>query len=201
MPYNADTRESIPAFHVLTGSDTTSYIAGCSKRSAWKTFQTHHQLLENLGKGELTAETLKNAEQFVCKLYNINNMSNTNEARVILFNKSRSPESLPPTSDALQFHIQRAHYQVAVWRQAYLAYPDTPNTKAMGWKVEETKVKPLLMSLSPVAKSCREIITCNCKSGCKTLRCRCKKSHLNCTRGCTCSDKCVIIIFHCHNHF
>ena len=67
-------------------------------------------------------------------------MSNTNEARVILCNKSRSPESLPPTSDALQFHI-RAHYQAAVWRQAYLAYPDIPNTEAMGWKVEETKVK------------------------------------------------------------
>ena len=78
MPYN------VPGFHALTGSDTMSYIAGCSKRSAWKTFQTHHQILENLGKGELTAETLKNAEQFVCKLYNINNVSNTNEARVIL---------------------------------------------------------------------------------------------------------------------
>ena len=26
MPYNAVTRESIPAFHALTGSDTTSYI-------------------------------------------------------------------------------------------------------------------------------------------------------------------------------
>ena len=78
MPYNADTRESIPAFHSLTGSDTTSYIEGYSKRSAWKTFQTYHHLLENLGKGELTAETSQNAEQFICKLYNINNVSTTN---------------------------------------------------------------------------------------------------------------------------
>ena len=58
MAYNSDTKESIPACHALTGCDTTSYIAGHSKKSAWKTFQTHHRLLENLGKGELTAETI-----------------------------------------------------------------------------------------------------------------------------------------------
>ena len=197
MPYNSDTRESIPAFHALTGSDTTSYIAGYSKKSAWKTFQMNHHLLENLGKGELTAETSQNAEQFICKLYNIKNVSKTNEARVILFNKSRSPESLPPTSDALHFHIQRAHYQAAVWRQAHLAYPVIPNPEGMGWKVEETKIKPILMSLSPVPESCQEIIACKCKSGCKTLRCRCKKSNLNCTRDCTCSNGSEL----CHNHF
>ena len=51
MSYDADVREPIPAFLALTGSDTTSYIAGSSKKSAWKIFQTHHQLLENLEKG------------------------------------------------------------------------------------------------------------------------------------------------------
>ena len=77
--------------HALTGSDTTSYIAGCSKKSAWKIFQTHHQLLENLGKGEMTAEALKNAEEFVCKLYNVKNVSmSTGVARAILFNRARS---------------------------------------------------------------------------------------------------------------
>ena len=186
MSYNANIRETIPAFHALTGSDTTSYIAGCTKKPAWKIFQTHHQLLEKLGKGELTVEALKNAELFVCKLYNLNKVSTTDGARAILFNKSRSPESLPPTSDALHFHIQRAHYQASVWRQAHLAYPSVPNPETMGWKIEENTVTPKLMSLTPVPESCREIITCNCKTGCKTFRCNCKKSNLHCTRGCGC---------------
>ena len=188
MPYNASARESIPAFHALTGSDTTSYIAGYSKKSAWKTFQAHYHLLENLGKGELTVEMLQNAEQFICKLCNLNNVSTTDEARVMLFNKSRSPESLSPTSDALHFHIKRAHYQASIWRQAHLVNPELPNPEDMGWKIEEARLKPIIMSFPPVPESCREVIACKCKSGCKTLRCKCKKSNLNCTRGCTCSE-------------
>ena len=33
MPYDLDTRESIPAFHAFTGSNTASYIAGYSTKS------------------------------------------------------------------------------------------------------------------------------------------------------------------------
>ena len=72
------------------------YIAGHSKKPAWKTFQVHHNLLKNLGKGELSTETSQNAEQFICKLYNVDSVSTTDEAQVTLFNKSRSPESLRP---------------------------------------------------------------------------------------------------------
>ena len=85
MPYNADVRKSISTLHALTDYDSTSYIAG----SAWTCFQTRYQLLQNLGKVELTID-IKECENFVCKLYDINS-----EARVILFNRSRSPESLP----------------------------------------------------------------------------------------------------------
>ena len=46
-------------------------------------------------------------------------------------------------------------------------------------------------------ESCQEIIACKYKSGCKTLRCRCKKSNLNWTRDCTCSSGSEL----CHNHF
>ena len=79
----------------------------------------------------MTAEALKNAEEFVCKLYNVSSVSSTDAARAILFNnKACFPESLPPTSDALHFHIQRAHYQAAIWRQAHLAHPDIPSPEA-----------------------------------------------------------------------
>ena len=45
--------ESIPAFHALTGSDTTSFVSGHSKKSARKVFKKHSELLRNLGEGEL----------------------------------------------------------------------------------------------------------------------------------------------------
>ena len=36
MPYDSDTRECVPAFHALNGSNTISYIAGYSKKSTWR---------------------------------------------------------------------------------------------------------------------------------------------------------------------
>jgi len=45
------------------------------------------------------------------------------------------------------------------------------------------------MSLTPVPDSCREIITCNGKTGCKTLGCNDKKLNLHCTIGCACKDR------------
>ena len=121
MPFNVDTRGSIPAFHALTGSNTTSHIAGHSKKSAWKTFQVHHHLLKNLGKGKLCTETSQNAEQYICKLYNVDSMSTTDEAQVILFNKSCSPESPPPTSNA-----HRITYKELIIKQPYGGKPMWP---------------------------------------------------------------------------
>ena len=47
-----------------------------------------------------------------------------------------------------------------------------PNPEVMGWKIEEAKVEPILMSIPSVPESCREVIACNCKTGCKTLHCK-----------------------------
>ena len=49
----------------------------------------------------------------------------------MLFVKSSAPETLPSTGDALSFHIQRAHYQAAVWRQANEQYPDLSELETM----------------------------------------------------------------------
>ena len=102
-------------------------------------------------------------------------------------------------SDALYFHIRCAHYQAAVWRQAHLAYPTIPNPEGMGLKMEEGTPKPMLMLLSPCSTRIlqRSYRMQDCKNGCKTLRCRCKKANLNCTRDCTCNLGNEM----CDNHF
>ena len=60
--------ESILAFHAITGCDNVSFIAGHSKKSAWKVFGTHYELLCDLGKAELTSEVIQSAEKFICLL-------------------------------------------------------------------------------------------------------------------------------------
>ena len=80
-----DSAASLIPFHALTGCDTTSYIANHTKRSSWKVFKEHHQLLLNLGVGELTEETIQSSESFVCRIYDVHKTNSVDAARHLLF--------------------------------------------------------------------------------------------------------------------
>ena len=98
-----------------------------------------------------------------------------------MFGKSKSPESLPPNSDALKLHIERAHFQANVWKQANVVKPILPSPVTMGWSLDGDRLIPLLMTLDPIPQACLEMISCKCSSGCITLRCSCKKAKSPCT--------------------
>lgn len=102
-------------FHALTGCDTVSFLAGHSKKTAWKVFKEQHHLLVGLGNGELNDDKIKSAEKFVCRIYG-SEEDDIDKARVISFTGSRSMQVLPPSSDALRLHVHRVHYQASVWR-------------------------------------------------------------------------------------
>jgi hypothetical protein len=180
--------EIMPAFHALTGSDTTSFLAGHSKKTSFKVFVENSNLLKNLGKN-LDEQTIHDAESFVCKIYGCSDMTSVNEARAHLFTKGNKPEKLPPTSDALNKHIQRSHYQALVWRQAAVQYPELPKPETMGWTLVDGELRPVLMSLPPVPASCMEL-SCACSTRCITARCKCRKARMGCTAACKCSDTC-----------
>ena len=78
-----------------------------------------YRLLQHLGEGDLTASKFHDAEEFVCKLYQVENVTKTDDARVQLFNKCKALEVVPPLSDALHGHIKRAHYQTLICRSIF----------------------------------------------------------------------------------
>ena len=179
--------ETILPFHAITGCDTVSFFAGHSKKTAWKAFAHHQKLLESLGDGNLDDTRVKSVEKFISRVYNAANTEGCNEARAALFSRCRSPEALPPTSDAARWHIARAHFQAMVWRQAHETDPTLPLPETMGWtKSDDGKLVPKLMTLAPVPESCTEMITCGCKSGCSTNRCSSRNVRLPCTGACKC---------------
>lgn len=96
-------------FNAITGCDTSSYLSGHSKKTAWKVIQENFELLLPLGEGDLQEGKLKSTEKFVCKIYNTETDS-TDMARFILFGKVGAPEKFPPKSYALRYHVMRAHY-------------------------------------------------------------------------------------------
>ena len=76
---------------------------------AWRVFNDNYSLLNNLGIGNFTDETCKSAKIFVCRIYNIDQTDFINEARHLKFYKFANSEALPPTSDALRFHLMRVY--------------------------------------------------------------------------------------------
>ena len=116
-------------FHAITGCDTTSYLSGHSKKTAWKVFQEHFELLLPLGEGGLDIFKLKSAERFVCKIYKTE-ADSTDMARFIMFAKVGTPDKLPPTSNALKYHLMRVHYQAMIYgAKLILPTPSYANQK------------------------------------------------------------------------
>ena len=79
--------------------------------------------------------------------------------------RSKAQETLPPTYDALSFHIKRAHYQASIWRQAHLSFPDIPEPETSGWKLVNEELQPVLISKAPVPDSCLETVPTNKQDG------------------------------------
>ena len=175
---------SLVAFHALTGCDTSSYIANHTKRSSWKIFKEHHGLLNNLGIGELSDDTMQSSETFVCIIYNVHRIDSIDAARHLLFSMTGKSEAMATTSDALRFHLKRVHYQSMIWRNAHCPTPELPAPSEIGWRLVDSELQPVRMTLSPIPDSCLEMVAYSCRKQCKTRRCKCQKSGLRCTSMC-----------------
>ena len=118
-PKSASSQQDLPRSSAITypkphtnWCDTTSYIRDNTKRSAFDVCLQHYALLNGLGKGQLDDRKIANLEKFVCKIYGMPpSIVTTDHAKCVLYSTNSKPENLPPTSDALRFHIMRVYYQ------------------------------------------------------------------------------------------
>jgi hypothetical protein len=105
---------------------------------------------------------------FVCKLYVAStSISCTDELRYKLFMKGKKdPEHLPPSSNALSYHIRRAHYQAQIWLNSLVPVASLPSPVDYGWYHDDTSkiLLPTLMTNDAVPKQCVELVYCGCKS-------------------------------------
>ena len=188
---------ALPALHAITGCDTTSSMADIGKKKPWKVAKRdteHQRVLGQFGcarESGLDEMIAKKVETFICSLYPTTRRSTktTDELRYLLFCQKRKGknEALPPTSDSLKQHLERACYQTRIWRGALVAMQDLGSPIGHGWEVgEDGTLRPLLMSQAAAPSSVVELTTCNCdKSHCKG-NCSCSNNGLSCTEACAC---------------
>ena len=81
--------------------------------------------------------------------------------------KGPKSESLPPTSDCIRLHIQRANYQCVVW-EIPLCTMQNFTPIGHGWKLCNTgDIAPLLMTKDTAPSRLVEFSSCRCqKSAC-----------------------------------
>ena len=53
-----------------------------------------------------------------------------------------------------------------------------------GWMKVDDKLIPIQTDRDVAPKELLQIIRCNCKIGCETMRCSCRKAGLDCSTGC-----------------
>jgi hypothetical protein len=92
--------------------------------------------------------------------------------------KAIQPKSLPPTSAAAKFHSQRVYHQVQAWKKVGL------DAEEWGWKIVDGRMIPVQTTQDVAPRELLEFVRCQCKSGCSTKHCGCKKTGIPCTTAC-----------------
>ena len=183
--------KALPAFHALTGCDSTSALQGIGKASAWRVINKDNEFKEQLSHfGEdpvVSNGSRHSSEAFICSLYHGGRFTKADDVRYFLFcQKNKKSEELPPTCESLAHHIKRANFQTYIWNKALVAMQNLPSPDGHGWTMEGNSLVPVLMTKEHAPKSIVELTACRCKKSACTRNCSCKLSNLSCTDACLC---------------
>eukprot|EP00745_Piridium_sociabile_P029609 TRINITY_DN48831_c1_g1_i4.p2 TRINITY_DN48831_c1_g1~~TRINITY_DN48831_c1_g1_i4.p2 ORF type:complete len:222 (-),score=27.38 TRINITY_DN48831_c1_g1_i4:119-784(-) len=189
---------ALPAFHALTGCDTTSAFFGKGKKTAWSVWQSLPELtlpLQLLSCPNPSVEMVRThttmLERFVIQLYGVydDDITSVDAARLYLFlHKGRDFEHMPPSSDALHQHFLRVAYQSGhVWGNTLNKAPAPVSPTEWGWQQEspDSAPTPVYTTIPIISRNLPELVSCQCKTDCKAP-CRCCMHGQPCMILCTC---------------
>ena len=104
---------------------------------------------------------------------------------------------LPPTREAFELHVLRAHIQPAIWKSANDSRPPELEPTKYGWERDVVSKSLVPITLPPdialAPPEVLELIRCGCsfQTPCSTAQCRCSAAKLSCTVFCTCHGEAV----------
>ncbi len=161
-------RSNLLAFHAVT---RLWYY-----ESVWWTWETYS--IENVYCAPRTSRWIgqnwpewrseESVEWFVIKLYGpTTDVVSVGPLRAWLF-RSKQPDALPPTQDALRQHIARSSYQTKIWHNFLTPAPALPSVLHCVWTyvLDYESIQPVLLTQEAIPKPCHELIVCVCKRNC-----------------------------------
>lgn len=157
--------KTLPAFHALTGCDTTSQFSGLGKKFCWKIYLSHYELLEGVAVEDFNDNLFTKMHNFVLRLYTNNtDISSIDDLRSILA-ISKTIDKLPPTENSLKQHCLRAYYQTKIWLSSLKPQPVLPSILEYGWMIEHDQILPVLQTQPALPEDLSILTTCRCKKG------------------------------------
>ena len=141
---------ALMALHAFTHCDTTSSFKGIGKIKPIKVLQKlpkYQPILADLGREwQVTEELFDGLEEFTCAIYGRPKFKSVDSLRYTLIKEKCCGDdglhlgrnvdlaTFPPYRGALQQHIRRVNFQVAIWRRADLPIVEVPSpTDGHGW--------------------------------------------------------------------
>ena len=198
----------LPA-HALSGCDSVSQFYGIGKGTILKILPKRS--LVKLGRlSTPVKEVFAEASMFMNACYGCQKSADMSDTRYRVWTTKMGNKKLtsapalkilPPTNDAFEMHVLRAHFQAAVWLSALQEDPNLPSPTKYGWSLDENchtlvpVTVPPDVSLAPL--DVLQLIKCGCSSerACSTGRCGCNSAHIPCSIFCACHG-----LFKCYNN-
>ena len=156
--------KNLPAYHAITGCDTTSQLSGHGKKSTWATYIRHPDMLSTFT--DMCEGALLEAEKFVLKVYDHKtSLTSVDDLRADMFHRVGSLDKLPPKHDALTIHLKRCQHQLLIWLKASEPLPTLTSPETSGWKKTGTdELVPILRTIESMPSACNELLRCGCKT-------------------------------------
>lgn len=183
--------DNILFLHAVLGCDTTSGLYGIGKGVVLKKFRNDSCIKqqavifndESSTKGEIEAA----GHATLVSLYKGTANDDLDSLRHERFCQKVAtsttfvhPQSLPPTAAATRYHSLRVYFQVQQWK----GRNEELNPLDWGWCLVNGSLTPQETDLSPAPPALLSVVHCNCKTGCSSARCSCRKHGLECSLAC-----------------
>ena len=191
--------------HGLTGCNTVATYHRSGKGTVIKVLNKKQINLDKIGNVACPFhEVIDQATKFLLCCYGCEEYKTMTEARQKVWSSrltlsiggSPKLQTLPPTTEATNKNIARAHFQVATWQHDKNTDPPQLDPTKFGWQKEGSSLRPVTVpnDISLVPHELLKLLKCSCGSvsPCQTKRCGCNNANMACTEFCACSggDNC-----------
>lgn len=132
----------MPVAHAFSGCDTVAQCWGVGKAKVVKVLQSHKLLTQLENPAGSPSNIVPECASFMCACYGYTHVDTKTQERCMAWkNKTAKSNivsapklmSLPPTSEAFEQNVLRAHLQACIWKTALEGNPLSLDSTKYGW--------------------------------------------------------------------